>query len=99
MFILEECDLVLMTSLGLLSSKLEVLGSFQGQLLLGLALLTFKTDYNLTSGLCLLVENGLGLSSESHLLGIITTLSLSEVRSFSSLVLGDLVHSVLAALL
>jgi hypothetical protein len=92
-------DLILMTSLSLLSSKLEMLGSLQSQLLLGLTLLTFKTDDNLTGGLCFLVEDGLGLSSESHLLRVITTLSLSEVGSFSGLVLGDLVNTVLAALL
>lgn len=87
-----------MTGLCLLSSKLKVLGSLQSQLLLGLTLLTFKTDNNLTGCLCLLVEDGLGLSSESHLLGVITTLSLSKVGSLSSLVLGDLVYLMLFAL-
>ena len=87
-----------MTSLCLLSSKLKVLGSLQSQLLLGLTLLTFKTDNNLTGSLCLLVKDGLGLSSESHLLGVITTLSLSKVGSLSSLVLGDLVYLMLFAL-
>ncbi len=87
-----------MTSLCLLSSKLKVLGSLQNHLLLGLTLLTFETDNNLTGSLCLLVKDGLGLSSESHLLGVITTFSLIKVGSLSSLVLGDLVWPVLPAL-
>lgn len=87
--------LILMTGLCLLSSKLEMLGSLQSQLFLGLAFLTFETNYNLTRSLRLLVKYGLGLSTESHLLRIITTLSLCEIGSFSSLVLGDLVNTVL----
>jgi hypothetical protein len=38
----------------------------------------------------LLVENWLGLTSETHLLVVITTLSLREVRCLTRLVLGDL---------
>lgn len=75
-----------------------MLGSLQTQLLLGLTFLTFQTQDNLTGGLSLLVEDGLGLSTESHLLGIVTPLSLCEIRRLSSLVLSHLVGSVLLAL-
>jgi len=90
--------LILVTSLSLLSSKLEMLSSLQSQLLLGLTFLAFKPNYNLTGSLSLLVEDGLSLSSESHLLGVITTLSLGEIGGFSGLVLGDLVYLMLTAL-
>ena len=39
----------------------------------------------------LLVEHGLGLTSESSLLRVVSALSLGEVGGFSRLVLGDLV--------
>jgi hypothetical protein len=44
------------------------------------------------------VENGLGLTTITGLLTVITSLTLSEERSFTGLVLGDLVGSVLSAL-
>lgn len=92
-------SLILVTSFGLLGSKLEVLSSLQGQLLLDFACLAFQSKNNFTSCLGLFVENGLSLSTISHLLRVVTTLSLSEVRSLSSLVLSDLVHLVFTALL
>jgi hypothetical protein len=67
-------------------------------LLLGLTFLTFQTKDNLTGSLGLLVENGLGLSTESHLLGIVTSLSLRKVGRLTGLVLRDLVQRVLLAL-
>ena len=88
-----------MTRLGLLGTELEVLCTLESQVLLGLTLLALQTKDNLTSGLGLLVEDGLGLTSETHLLGIVTTLSLGEVRCLSCLVLCDLVDLVLTALL
>ncbi len=88
-----------MTRLSLLGSELEVLGTLESQMLLGLTFLALQTKDNLTSGLGLLVEDGLGLTSETHLLAIVTTLSLSEVRGLSGLVLSDLVGLVLTALL
>ena len=88
-----------MSSLLLLGTQLKVLGTLQSQMLLGLTLLTFQTKNDLTGGLGLLVEHGLGLTSETHLLGIVTTLSLGEVRGLTGLVLGDLVGLVLSALL
>jgi hypothetical protein len=44
------------------------------------------------------VEDGLGLSTETHLLRVVTTLSLGEVGGLSRLVLGNLVNLVLTAL-
>jgi hypothetical protein len=96
-FIVFYC-LVLVTRCGSLLSQLEMLGSLQTQLLLGLTFLTFQTQDNLTRSLGLLVENGLGLSTETHLLGIVTSLSLCEIGSLTSLVLGHLVDGVLLAL-
>jgi hypothetical protein len=59
---------------------------------------TFKTKDNLLGSLGLLVENGLGLTTITGLLTVITSLTLGEERSLTSLVLGDLVRSVLSAL-
>jgi len=85
-------------TLGLLvTTKLEVFASFQGQLSFGLALSALQSQDNLLCGLSLLVEDRLGLTSVTRLLAVITTLSLSEQRSFPSLVLGDLVLGVLLA--
>lgn len=75
-----------------------MLGSLDAQLLLGLTLLTFQSKNNLTGSLGLLVENGLGLSTESHLLRVVTPFSLCEVGCLTSLVLSDLVQGVLLAL-
>jgi len=83
----------------LLLSKLKVLRSLQAQLLLTFALLALKTDDNFSCCLRLFVKNWLCLSSESHLLVVITALSLGKVRRFAGLVLGDFVHGVLPALL
>jgi hypothetical protein len=44
------------------------------------------------------VENGLGLTTITGLLTVITSLTLSEERSLTGLVLSDLVGSVLSAL-
>jgi hypothetical protein len=48
---------------------------------------TFKFESDLLSVLCLLSEDGLGLTSETSLLGIISSLSLSDKGGFSCLVL------------
>lgn len=45
------------------------------------------------------MEDGLGLTTVTALLAVVTALSLSEGRSLAGLVLGDLVELVLAALL
>lgn len=56
--------------------KLKVLATLQSQLLLGLARSALKTQDNLLGGLGLLVENGLGLTTVTTLLPVVTTLTL-----------------------
>lgn len=90
--------LILVTRCCSLLSEFEVLGSLEAQLLLGLTLLTFQSKNDLTSSLGLLVEDGLGLSTESHLFRVVTSLSLCKVGSLSGLVLSNLVQGVLLAL-
>jgi len=92
------CCLILMTRCSGLLSKFEMFGSLEAQLLLGLTLFAFKTKNDFTCGLRLLMKNGFSLSTKTHLFRIVSSLSLSEVRRFSSLVLGDLVEGVLLAL-
>lgn len=75
-----------------------MLATLKGQLALGLALDALQSQDNLLGGLGLLVEDGLGLTTITGLLAVVTTLSLGEKRSLTSLVLGDLVLGVLAAL-
>ena len=57
-----------------------------------------KLEGNLLGGLGLLSEDGLGLSTETGLLGVVASLTLSSGGVLSFLVLGDLVGLVLAAL-
>lgn len=57
-----------------------MLAALQGQLSLGLALSALQTEHNLLGGLSLLVEDGLGLTTVTALLPVVTTLSLSEQR-------------------
>lgn len=76
-----------------------MLTSLQSQLGLGLAVDTFQSQDNLLGGLSLLVENWLGLTTETGLLTVVSSLTLSEQGSLTSLVLGDLVLGVLSALL
>jgi hypothetical protein len=90
--------LILMTGGCCLLSQLEVLGSLDAKLLLGFTLLAFQTQDDLSCGLGLLVKHGLGLSSESHLLRVVTALALSKVRSLTGLVLRHLVNSMLLTL-
>ena len=58
-----------------------------------------KLECDLLGGLCLLSEDGLGLSTEALLLGIISSLSLTDERVLAFLVLRYLVGHVLVALL
>jgi hypothetical protein len=74
-----------------------MLGSLDTQLLLGLAFLTFQTKDNLTGSLSLLVKDRFGLSTETHLLGIVTPLALCEIGRLTRLILSDLVDGVLLA--
>lgn len=76
-----------------------MLSPLQSQMLLSLASLALHTQHNLPGSLGLLVKDGLGLSTETHLLGVVTTLSLGEVGGLAGFVLGNLMDLVLAALL
>ena len=71
--------------------KLEVLATLQSELLLGLAGSALQTQDDLLGGLGLLVEDGLGLTTVTGLLAVVTTLSLSRQRVLALLVLRHLV--------
>jgi hypothetical protein len=53
-----------------------VLAALEGELLLGLAGSALETEDNLLGGLGLLVEDGLGLTTVTALLPVVTTLTL-----------------------
>lgn len=76
-----------------------MLASLQGQLGLGLALDALQSQNDLLGSLGLLVEDRLGLTTITALLSVVTALTLGEQRGLASLVLGNLVLGVLAALL
>lgn len=90
-------ELQSLTLLLLFTTQFEVLTSLQGQLSLGLTVNTFQSQDNLLGSLSFLVENRLSLTTETRLLTVITSLTLSEQGSLTSLVLGNLVLSVLTA--
>jgi hypothetical protein len=60
--------------------KLEVLATLQSELLLGLARGALETEDDLLGGLGLLVEDGLGLTTVTALLTVVTALTLGEQR-------------------
>jgi hypothetical protein len=60
-----------------------VLATLEGELGLGLALHALQSQHNLLRGLRLLVENGLGLTTITALLTVVSTLTLAVVRGFS----------------
>ena len=64
-----------------------------------LATLALQPQDNLLGGFCLLVEDGLSLTTITGLFAIITTLSLSSNAILTLLVLGNLVQCVLPAFL
>ena len=76
-----------------------MLAPLDGALGVVLAALALQLQHNLLGGFCLLVENGLGLTTISRLLPVITTLSLGRQAVLTLLVLSDLVKGVLLALL
>lgn len=76
-----------------------MLTSLQGQLSLGLTVDTLQSQDNLLGGLSLLVENWLGLTTKTGLLTVVSSLTLGEQGSLTSLVLSDLVLGVLTAFL
>jgi len=55
-----------------------MLASLQRQLGLRLAYCAFQSQHDLLGCLCLLVEDGLGLTTITGLLAVVSTLSLSE---------------------
>ena len=81
-----------------LGSQFKMLGSFDAQLLFGFAFLAFQSQHNFTRRLGLFVKNGFGLSTVSHLFGIVPTLALGKVGRLARLVLCHLVQRVLLAL-
>jgi len=91
--------LVLVTRLFLLGSQFEMFCALDAKLLLRLALLALQTKDDLTGGLGLFVKDRLGLTTESHLFGIVSALSLGKIGSLSRLVLGHLVNLVAFAFL
>jgi hypothetical protein len=89
--------LILMARLCLLGSELKMLRALKNKLLLRLTFLAFKTEHNLTSSFRLFVEDRLRLTTETHLLRVVTSLSLSKVRRLTGLVLSNFVHTMLLA--
>ena len=77
--------------------ELEVLGALDGEHALALALGALELEDDLLGGLGLLAEDGLGLSTETGLLAVVSTLTLSDDRGLASLVLGHLLRGVLLA--
>lgn len=65
----------------------------------GLTLDTLQSQNDLLSSLCLSTEDRFGLTTETSLLTVITSLTLSEQGSLTSLVLSNLVLGVLTAVL
>jgi len=63
------------TLLLLVTTKLKVLATLQGHLVLVLADLALHTKDDLLGSLGLLVEDGLGLTTITGLLSVVTTLS------------------------
>lgn len=80
-----------------LLSKNECLATLNGAESSSLAGGAFELKSNLLGSLCLLSEDGLGLTSETFLLGIISSLTLSNSRGLTGLVLGNLVNGVFVA--
>jgi hypothetical protein len=85
------------TSTGLLFSQLKVFGPFDAQLLLGFTLFALQPQHNLTGRLGLFVKHGLGLTTVTHLFGIVPALALRKVARLTRLVLCHLVQRVLFA--
>merc|ERR1711942_517975 len=82
----------------LLAYELEMLASFDDDLIFALAIRAFQSEDDLFGGLGLLSEDGLGLTSVSFLLAVVTTLALSLQRVLALLVLRHFVDRMLSAL-
>jgi len=94
---LSSLELEHLSLLLLLASELEMLATLDGHLVLALAIGALQTEDDLLGGLGLLSEDGLGLSSVSLLLAIVTPLALGLERVLAFLVLRHLVQRVLSA--
>merc|ERR1711931_221877 len=81
----------------LLASKLEMLASFDDDLIFALAIRAFQSEDDLFRGLGLLSEDGLGLTSVSLLLAVVTPFALSLERILAFFVLRYFVQSVFSA--
>ena len=79
--------------------KLEVLATLEGLLGLVAADGALESKDHLLGCFRLLVEHGLGLTTKTSLLAVVTTLTLGLRAVLALLVLGDLVGSVPSALL
>jgi hypothetical protein len=82
-----------------LLTKNEGLATLNGNHSSSLAGTAFKLESNLLCGLCLLSENGLGLTSITLLFSIISSLSLGSEGSLTGLVLRHFVNLMLLAFL
>jgi len=74
-----------------------VFASLEGDLLLVLARRAFHSQDNLLCGLGLLLEDGLGLTTETGLFAIVSSLTLGEKRGLTSLVLSHLMEAMTLA--
>merc|ERR1719432_74434 len=81
----------------LLTTQLEVLGSFDSNLVLPLALGALNLEDQLLGGLSLTPQDGLGLTSKSSLLSIVPPSTLGHFALSRFLVLGNLHLHVLIA--
>lgn len=86
-----------MTRRCLFLSQLKMLGTFDTELLLGLAFFTFQPQDDLSRRLGLFVKNGLGLSAKAHLFAVVAAFALGKVTGLAGFVLCDLVDAVLFA--
>uniref|UniRef100_A0A7S1KMF9 Uncharacterized protein n=1 Tax=Percolomonas cosmopolitus TaxID=63605 RepID=A0A7S1KMF9_9EUKA len=86
------------SNLLLLLSQTELFASLQGLLGNSLACCALKFQQNLLCGLCLLVENRLGLSTKSRLFSVVTTISKTQSGFLCCFILGNLVLFVRFAL-
>ena len=87
-----EHDLALLV---LLLSEDEGLGSLENSETFGLGLNALELEGDLLGLLSLLLEDWLGLSTESLVLHVISSLTLSGLRGLTSLVLGNFVSGML----
>jgi hypothetical protein len=93
-FVFFVCVLHLLLLLG---TELEMLAACKRGLMDLRALTALETNDNLLGHLNLLLEHRLGLTTETGLLSVVTTLTLHVQRSLTLLVLGAHVRSVLVA--